>query len=236
MKRQTAEVFHALMKKGWIDRRESPDIWRLWEDLDVQEEMDVLKEGLSFEIVRSGDRLYLVPTQDNDLFLKNNVDYRKDISADNEVRTRDIYLMNYFSVYLIFVFYHGEGSDPRCREFITKEELIRAFSQHCKACVTNAESGENETEYGDNFIQLANAWLSKTEGGPDSRRFGDKYGVLNRLLIKFNREHDDLFYVDGGNIKPTRKLDDLIPFFLRKDRIAEIQGWISEVDTHAADH
>ena len=63
--------------------------------------IEAMKEGLSFELIRSGDRLYLVPTQDNDLFLKNNVDFRRDIKADNEVRTRDLYLMNYFSIYQI---------------------------------------------------------------------------------------------------------------------------------------
>ena len=35
MKRQTVEVFHELMKKGWIDRSESPDIWRAYDDPDV---------------------------------------------------------------------------------------------------------------------------------------------------------------------------------------------------------
>ena len=236
MKKQTVDVFHALMKKGWIDREENPEIWRYWEDLEVQEEMDVLKEGLGMETMRSGDRLYLLPTQDNDLFLKNNVDFRRDISADNEIRNRDIYLMNYFSIYLIYVFYHGEGSDPKCREFITKEEIVRAFSDHCRACVSGGAAQEGQTDYGDNFVQLANAWLSKTEGGQDSRRFIEKYGILNRLLVKFNSEHDDLFHVESGQIRPTRKLDDLIPYFLRKDRIAEIQSWISEVNADAADH
>ena len=126
MRKQTVEVFHSLMKKGWIDRSENIDVWRYYEDPEIQEELETMKEGLGFELIRSGDRIYLVPTQDNDLFLKNNVDYRKDISASNEVRTRDLYLMNYFSIYLIYMFYHGEGTDPKCREFISKEDAIKA--------------------------------------------------------------------------------------------------------------
>ena len=142
MKKQTVEVFHALMKKGWIDRSENVDVWRYYEDSDVQEELETMKDGLCFELIRSGDRIYLVPTQDNDLFLKNNVDFRKDISASNEVRTRDLYLMNYFSIYLLYMFYHGEGTDPRCREFISKEDAIKEFSDHCRACVKGAENAE----------------------------------------------------------------------------------------------
>ena len=234
MKRQSVEVFHALMKKGWIDRSENMDIWRYYEDSDVQEELETLKDGLCFELVRSGDRLYLVPTQDNDLFLKNNVDFRKDISANNEVRTRDLYLMNYFSIYLLYMFYHGEGTDPRCREFISKEDAIKEFSDHCRASIKEAESVEH-TDYSDNFLQLANTWLSKTDGTSDSMKFGERYGILNRLLVKFNAEHDDLFYTQSENIYPSRKLDNLMPYFLRKERIRDMQNWIDEVNSHAAD-
>lgn len=235
MKKQTVEVFHALMKRGWIDRSENADVWRYCEDPDVQEEMETMKDGLSFELIRSGDRIYLVPTQDNDLFLKNNVDFRKDISANNDVRTRDLYLMNYFSIYLIYLFYHGEGSDPKCREFISREDVVKEFSDHCRACIKGAESAEQK-EYSDNFIQLANTWLSKTDGAIDSLKFNERYGILNRLLIKFNAEHDDLFYLESGNIRPSRKLDNLMPYFLRKDRIIEMQEWVKEVNNHAADH
>ena len=42
MKRQTVEVFHELMKKGWIDRSESPDIWRAYDDPDVIEELETI--------------------------------------------------------------------------------------------------------------------------------------------------------------------------------------------------
>ncbi|MCF0134171.1 MAG: hypothetical protein HUJ72_09920 [Blautia sp.] len=234
MKKQTVEVFHALMKKGWIDRTENIDIWRYYEDPEIQEELETMKDGLSFELIRSGDRIYLVPTQDNDLFLKNNVDFRKDISANKEVRTRDIYLMNYFSIFILYTFYHGEGTDPRCREFISKEDAIKEFSDHCRACIKGADTAK-QTDYSDNFIQLANAWLSKTDGPVDSRKFDERYGILNRLLIKFNAQHDDLFYEESGNIRPSRKLDNLMPYFLRKERIAQMQEWINEVNNHAAD-
>ena len=234
MKRQTVEVFHELMKKGWIDRSESPDIWRAYDDPDVIEELETMKDGLDFDIIRSGDRIYLVPAQSNDLFLKNNIDFRKDISANDEVKRKDLYLMNYLSIYLIYVFYHGEGNDPKCRDFISKEDFIREFSSHCKVYISGAES--EQTDYSANFLQLAHSWLSKLDGEPDTKKFSERYGMLNRLLIKYDRDHDDLFSTDSGNIRPTRKLDDLMPYFLRKDRIADIQGWISEVNENAADH
>ena len=142
--------------------------------------------------------------------------------------------MNYFSIYLLYMFYHGEGTDPRCREFISKEDAIKEFSDHCRACVKGADNAE-QTDYSDNFLQLANTWLSKTDGALDSMKFSERYGILNRLLVKFNAEHDDLFYMESGNIRPSRKLDNLMPYFLRKDRISEMQEWIKEVNSYAAD-
>ena len=100
--------------------------------------------------------------------------------------------------------------------------------------MNGAENAE-QTDYSENFLQLANTWLSKTDGVVDSMKFGERYGILNRLLVKFNAEHDDLFYLESGNIRPSRKLDNLMPYFLRKDRISEMQEWIKEVNNYAAD-
>ena len=46
MRKQTVEVFHALMKKGWIDRSENIDVWRYYEDPEIQEELETMKEGM----------------------------------------------------------------------------------------------------------------------------------------------------------------------------------------------
>ena len=235
MNRKTVEVFHALMKNGWIDRREDHIVWSYADDVEVQEELEDFKAVMGIDLFRAGDRLYMIPTQDNDLFLKNNVDYRRDIKADNTVRTRDLYLMNYLSIYLIYLFFNGEGSDPLCREFISKEDFVTLFTEHCKGVEkTSLEGDEKEQDYSENFRQLASAWLSKLDGEIGSQKFDNKYGIVNRILNK--HKADELFDVGEDDlIRPTRKMKDLMPYFLRKDRIAEIQSWIREEDDHAAD-
>lgn len=233
MNRQTIEVFHGLLKKGWIDRREDAVLWASAQEVEVQEELEDFKSVMGIDLVRAGDRLYLIPTQDNDLFLKNNQDYRRDIRADNSIRNRDLYLMNYLSIYLIYVFFGGEGSDPQCREFISKEEFISQFTEHCKLVESAEITGSEEApDYSENFIQLAQGWMSKLDGESSSQKFDCRYGILNRILTKckideiFDEGDDDL-------IRPTRKMKDLMPYFLRKDRIAQIQDWIKEEESHA---
>lgn len=233
MNRETVEVFHGLMKRGWIDRREDSVLWSYAQETDVQEELEDFKAVMGIDLVRAGDRLYLIPTQDNDLFLKNNQDYRRDIRADNSVRNRDLYLMNYLSIYLIYVFFGGEGSDPLRRDFISKEEFIAQFTDHCKQTESVELTGSEDTpDYSDNFIQLAQGWMSKLDGDTESQKFDCKYGILNRILSKF--KIDEIFDVgDDGLIRPTRKMKDLMPYFLRKDRVAEIQNWIREGENNA---
>ena len=234
MNRKTVEVFHALMKNGWIDRREDHIIWSYADDVEIQEELEEFKAVMGIDLFRAGDRLYMIPTQDNDLFLKNNVDYRRDIKADNTVRTRDLYLMNYLSIYLIYLFFNGEGSDPLCREFISKEEFVSLFTDHCKSVEKTALEGDDkEQDYSDNFRQLASTWLSKLDGELSSQKFDNKYGIVNRILNKYKT--DELFDVGEDDlIRPTRKMKDLMPYFLRKDRIIEIQNWIKEEESNAA--
>lgn len=233
MNRQTIEVFHGLMKKGWIDRREDAVLWAGAQETEVWEELEDFKAVMGIDLVRAGDRIYLIPTQENDLFLKNNQDYKRDIRTDNSIRKRDLYLMNYLSIYLIYLFFGGEGSDPQCREFISKEEFISQFTEHCKQveAMEIVDSGQ-VPDYGENFIQLAQNWMSKLDGEPDSQKFDCKYGILNRILAK--HKIDEIFEIgDDTLIRPTRKMKDLIPYFLRKDRVAQIQNWIKEGQFHA---
>lgn len=90
MNNSALKLFHELMKKGWIDRNDNSLMWNLVEDNEARDELDQMGIELGFEIIQAQDRIYMVPTQDNDLFLKNNVDYRADIKATNEVRSRDL--------------------------------------------------------------------------------------------------------------------------------------------------
>ena len=232
MNANALKLFHELMKKGWVDRNETGILWNYAEDTDARDELDQMGKELGFEILQAQDRIYMVPTQDNDLFLKNNVDFRSDIKATNEVKSRDLYLLNYLAIYILYLFFRGEGNDAQIRDFITKEELIKEFSEHCQS-VTREDISEDDLtdDYSENFLLLAEDWLSKKEGDATSRKMEDRYGVVNKILLKF--KVDELFTVDDSNIiRPTKKTKDLMPYVLRKDRVRMINSWI-EGEAHA---
>ncbi len=227
MNNKSLKLYHEIMKKGWLDRTEHSLIWNCVEDEEARDELDQMGRELGFEIIQVQNRIYMVPTQNNDLFLKNNVDYRSDIKANNEVKSRDLYLLNYLAIFILFTFFKGTGADALVRDFITKEELIKEFTEHCEKVAKKGIDGEVKTDdYSDNFFLLANDWLSKKEGEPSSRRIEDRFGAINKILLKFDK--DDLFVDEDGRIKPTKKTKDLMPYVLRKDRVQMIHQWIEE--------
>ncbi len=234
MNNNSLKLFHELMKKGWIDRNANSLLWNHVEDIDVRDELDQMGKELGFEILQAQDRIYMVPTHDNDLFLKNNMDYRSDIKASSEVRNRDLYLLNYLAVFILFLFFKGEGKDALVREFITKEELIKEFTKHCQGVTRDGiDDDDKKDDYSENFRMLAEDWLSKKEGDINSKRIDDRYGIVNKILLKFRA--DELFIEnEGGKITPTKKTKDLMPYVLRKDRVRMINEWI-EGENNAAD-
>jgi len=234
MNKNALKLYHELMKKGWIDRDENSVLWSFVEDLEARDELDQMGAELGFEIMPAQNRIYMVPTQDNDLFLNNNIDYRADIKASNDVRTRDLYLLNYLAIYILYIFFRGQGSEALVRDFITKEELIKEFTDHCLSVTQKGVDGEDKAEdFSDSFYMLAEDWLGKKEGDPTSRRVDDRYGIVNKIILKLRA--DDLFVEgDDGRVAPTKKTKDLMPYVLRKERVQVINAWI-EGDSHATD-
>ncbi|MBO5623022.1 MAG: hypothetical protein J5959_15500 [Butyrivibrio sp.] len=234
MNKSALKLYHELMKKGWIDRDDNSVLWSFVEDPEARDELDQMGAELGFEIVPAQNRIYMVPTQDNDLFLKNNIDYRSDIKAGNDVRTRDLYLLNYLAIYILYTFFKGEGPEALVRDFITKEELIKEFTEHCLSVTQKGVDGEDKAEdFSESFYMLAEDWLGKKEGDPASRRVDDRYGVVNKIILKLRA--DDLFVEgDDGRVAPTKKTKDLMPYVLRKERVQVINSWI-EGEEHAAD-
>ena len=239
MNKKTGKVFHDVMNDGWIDRAENPTAGEYYcdDEAGVDEELRTLGVEMGFEPVRRGDRLYIVPTQENDLFLKNNVDYKRDIKGTNDFRLPDLYLLNYLAVYLLYLMYKGEGENPRCREYIEINDFIKLFNNHCKEVVNKSKTLDKEELqkiYSENFIQLAENWLAKAEKKIDDiKAFNSKRGFVEKLILKLKA--DELIKIENeSQIKSTRKLDDLMPYFLRKERVAQIQNFFKSEEENAA--
>lgn len=232
MNMSAVKLFHELMvKKGCIKRSENNTLWDHVEDPEVMSTLRQMGSELGFEIIQCGNRLYLVPTRENDLFVKTNMDYKADVKEPNS-KLKDLYLLNFITVYTIYLFFKGEGSEMCVRNVMLKEDLLKEFTEYCKIVDGKALDGKNE-DFGETFVLLAKDWLSKTEGDASSKRIDDRYGVINKMLLKLKIE--GIFTEEtGGIIKPTQKAIDLMPYVLRKERAQEINEWLKGKDENNA--
>jgi hypothetical protein len=117
----TMRVFKELMAKGYISREDNEIAYGYASDSEVESELEIMGRELDFTLHRVGGRIYLIPNQTNDLFLQNNVDFRKKIKSD--ARLDDIYLLYYVGIYVLYLFYHGSGKSPLSRDFIRIDDL-----------------------------------------------------------------------------------------------------------------
>ena len=219
MNRETGMVFRQLMQRGWIDRSADTASWEAFMNTDVQDELSILGEEIGYDLFHTGDRVYLIPTDDG-ILQKNNADLRRDVKGQSTDK-ENIYLISYLAMFVLYIFFRGEDERVN-RNLITKEDLITEFTEHCKQCISVNKTEESDEQYSRSFMALAQRWIAKTTGEKDSQSFSDKYGCIFRLMAKFKA--DDLFVEgQGDTIRPTQKTKDLMPYLMRKGRLKEIE-------------
>lgn len=227
MDERALKIFKTFLKNGTLKKEDDFTLWNDFENEEVKDQLYTMGTILDFQIILPRmDIAYLIPNQENELISESSFDFKKSIGS--ETRQIDVYLLQYLGIYLIYEFFHGEETNPKVREFITKNEFIKIFTEYCERIIRTPElTEENERQYGVNFMKLAEVWCGKISGeDPTTRKIDTKYGCLNRILFKLKDEK--LFVEESDMIKPTRKLEDLMPYFLAKSRIQEINALLKE--------
>ncbi len=215
MNSKSLVFFKKILASGYISREKEPTVFSYYDESDVREELDEMKEILDFELYRTHSRIYLIPNQTNELFLQGNEEFKRSVGTD--AKLAEIYLMNFIGIFILNIFFGGSGDNPQVRDFIRIDNLISEFTVYCERIQAESENMESASKvYSIDFIRIAESWLAKT--GEDSNTFDSKYGCMNKIIRKFRNE--DLLKND--RIEPTEKLKDLMPYFLSQSRVNEI--------------
>ena len=227
MDERALTVLKTFLKTGILKKEDNYALWNDFEDDEVKDQLYIIGSILDFQIISPRtDIAYIIPNQENELFSESSFDFKKSIGS--EARQIDVYLLQYLGIYLLYEFFHGEETNPQVREFITKNEFIKIFTDYCERIIKTPElTEEKERQYGINFRKLAEVWYGKISGeDPATRKIDTKYGCLNRILAKMKDEK--LFVEESDIIRPTKKLKDLMPYFLAKSRVKEITALLKE--------
>lgn len=220
MNEKTLIVFQRLMKNGSISRESDGSVFGYAQEEDVRDELQQMERCWEFKIYRTAGRIYLIPNQENQIFLQGNREFKKVIG--NDANKEDIYLVNYIALYLLNCLYGGKGENLQTRYFFRVSEFIAEFTQHCEQVKQEIEEFQSAGEkYSIAFTKLADKWLAKT--GEEKNSFDTKYGCVMKVIRKFLIE-DLLVETECETYKPTQKLNDIMPYFLSQERIADINA------------
>lgn len=218
MKPESIRLFAKLMEKGYITREQDSSYYEDYCDAEIASELAVMEQELDFTLYRTNGRLYLLPNPGNELFSQNNSDFRR--SVGNE-KLEELYLLNYMAIFLLHELYGGKGNTLQTRYYIRESDFLDEFTKHCEQVRAEGEDMKNAAaQYSMNFLRLADNWLAKR--GDESISSDTKHGCFMKIIRKFRDE--DLLYDADGVWKPTVKLNDLMPYYLSQNRIAEIHS------------
>ena len=222
----TYKLFRELIRnKGVISRDNDSALWELVEDENAMLQLEEMGDELGFSIITTLNRVYLVPSMDNDIFLKGTLDFKNDIGNAYDYKNSDIALMSFLAIYILFCFFKGEGTDICVRNIMLKIDLLNEFDNFCHTIEEKAKEQELDY-YGKYFLRLVSTWLQKTEGDSAQKTKDVKYGVLNKVLLKLKKEN--LIIEESDRIRVTNKAKDLMPYMLNKERIAIVNDLFEE--------
>ncbi len=230
MRPESLKLFAKLMEKGYITREQEPTYYDYYNDPEIASELAIMEQELDFTLYRTNGRLYLLPDTSNELFSQNNSDFRR--SVGGKTNLEDLYLLNYMAIFLLHELYGGKGNTLQTRYYIKESDFIDDFTKHCEQVHSEGEALKNASaRYSIDFLRLADSWLAKR--GDESDSLDTKHGCFMKIIRKFRDE--DLLYDADGVWKPTVKLNDLMPYYLSQNRIAEIHSILKGGRTDAGD-
>ena len=218
MKPESLRLFSKLMEKGYITREQDSSFYEDYCDAEIASELAVMEQELDFTLYRTNGRIYLLPNPSNELFSQDNSDFRR--SVGNE-KLEELYLLNYMAIFLLHELYGGKGNTLQTRYYIKESDFLTEFTQHCEQVRAEGEALKSAAaQYSMDFLRLADNWLAKR--GDESNSADTKHGCFMKIIRKFRDE--ELLYDADGVWKPTVKMNDLMPYYLSQNRIAEIHA------------
>ena len=226
MYKRCLDVLRDIIRNKWeINRSEDKDLWGHYQEIKASDEFGALRESFGFDMIEEHDHVYLISREDG-LFSKTRAERRYDAGAQyNE----ELFLLDFATLILLSLLLSGEEETLMVRDFVTLGGYMEAMNDKCREIETKyEESSEFDEMYGMNTVRCAQQWNSKLEGAPtDNAGRGTRYAVLQKAIVRLKKEQ---LVIDIGHqrVKGTKRLETTAKYMLRKERAAEIMGYISK--------
>lgn len=212
------KIYKKLLEKGQINDTEDKELYFDFKDLEVRDTLDIIASNLNFKIISAPHSVYLVPNIDNNLLGFSVKDIRESIKKD--AKLIDAFLEIYIIMTILYMFYGGKNKNPKQADFLQIKDIVSKLDETLKG-MTEEEQEKIEETYSINFIQVSNYWKAKAL--IEENKLKTRTGTVITACKLLRDEKLVIITDDDTEIRPTKKLDDLMQYYyLNEDRIYEI--------------
>ena len=212
------KIYKKLLEKGQINDTEDKELYFDFKDLEVRDTLDIIASNLNFKIISAPHSVYLVPNIDNNLLGFSVKDIRESIKKD--AKLIDAFLEIYIIMTILYMFYGGKNKNPKQADFLQIKDIVSKLDETLKG-MTEEEQEKIEERYSINFIQVSNNWKAKAL--IEENKLKTRTGTVITACKLLRDEKLVIITDDDTEIRPTKKLDDLMQYYyLNEDRIYEI--------------
>ena len=121
---------------------------------------------------------------------------------------------------ILYMFYGGKNKNPKQADFLQIKDIVSKLDETLKG-MTEEEQEKIEERYSINFIQVSNYWKAKAL--IEENKLKTRTGTVITACKLLRDEKLVIITDDDTEIRPTKKLDDLMQYYyLNEDRIYEI--------------
>ena len=212
------KIYKKLLEKGQINDTEDKELYFDFKDIEVRENLDIIASNLNFKVISAPHSVYLVPNIDNNLLGFSVKDIRESIKKD--AKLIDAFLEIYIIMTILYMFYGGKNKNPKQADFLQIKDIVSKLDETLKG-MTEVEAEKIEERYSINFIQVSNYWKAKAL--VEENKLKTRTGTVITACKLLRDEKLVIITDDDTEIRPTKKLDDLMQYYyLNEDRIYEI--------------
>lgn len=229
---KATRILRRMLESGEVTEDRDRELYLELKDPGVRALMAVFEEELDFRLVDAPTAYYLSPNMDNDLLGLQARDFRRWFGTDG-LRS-DGFLLCHIIMILLDLFYGGHNQNPKQREFLRVASLVEEVDRRFAVVLKDSEAAAaQEEQVSLNFVRIAELWSAKQvyEDGRRKTKEGTVMNALNLLVEEGLVRLAD----DEREIRPTRKLDDLmLHWFLSDARVQEIQAFFASASASAS--
>lgn len=223
------EIFMKLLEDGSVTAEKDRELYDEFVKEKIMALVKLFAEKANCEVRLIGDRVYLVPSEDN-RFLGYSKAELKNAMLKSGATEQDYYLANFIILTLITTFYNASAGLSKSRFQIKYSE----FENLIGARLTQAndyrdrESLEDETQVA--YASIIDKWNSLKAGETKVVSKTTKTGFV-LSVIKFLVSQNLVIYFEKDElIKTTEKMDDLVnEIVLNKSNFKKIEEAFMEV-------